>query len=101
MRLASKYEYTFETTWKLAKKILQKQYGKNDIELTMNNIFRYMEGYGYTQHWEHWKTYYQERNNTAHEYNIQKSRALIELVPQFLEDVEFFINKLEKEQNDN
>ena len=59
------------------KKFLMKTYGKTEQELTMNNIFRLMQGYGYIENWETWRDYYQKRNNTAHEYSLEKSRVLI------------------------
>jgi len=96
-----RFEYTLEMSWKLAKKILIQKYGKEEKELSMNNIFRFMEGYGYTKNWENWKNYYQKRNETAHEYDFVKSRTLITLVPDFLNDVEFFIKKLQEESNDD
>lgn len=96
-----RFEYTLETAWKLAKKILIQKYGKTEPELTMNNIFRFMEGYGYAKKWEHWKEYYQKRNNTAHEYDFIKARTLISLIPNFLVDVEYFITKLKEEDNEN
>lgn len=96
-----RFEYTLETAWKLVKKILIKKYGKTDKELTMNNIFRFMQGYGYAQNWENWKDYYEKRNNTAHEYNISKSRELITIIPSFLDDTEFLISKLKEIKSDD
>ena len=77
------------------------KYGKTEQELTVNNIFRFMQGYGYTINWENWRKYYQKRNDTAHEYNLVKSRELLELVPNLIEDTEFFINKLKEDANAN
>ena len=94
-----RFEYTLETAWKLVKKILIQKYGKTEPELTMNNIFRSMQGYGYAKDWEKWRSYYQKRNDTAHEYNIVKSRQLIEIIPAFLEDTEFLIKKLNEDLN--
>ena len=96
-----RFEYTLETAWKLMKKILIKKYGKDEKELTINNIFRFMEGYGYIEDWQKWKDYYQKRNNTAHEYNLEKSRELVCLIPDFLSDVEFFINSIKERQNED
>ena len=96
-----RFEYTLEVAWKLMKKIFIKTYGKTEQELTMNNIFRFMQGYGYTSNWENWRDYYQRRNNTSHEYNIEKSRQLIEIIPNFISDVDFLIAKLKGKQGDN
>lgn len=94
-----RFEYTLETAWKLVKRIFIQKYGKTDTELTMNNIFRFMQGYGYAENWEDWKNYYEKRNNTAHEYNIEKSRVLIELIPEFLNDTEYLISRLKESEN--
>jgi nucleotidyltransferase substrate binding protein (TIGR01987 family) len=90
-----RYEYTFETAWKLLKKYFKLQYNKSEEELTMNNIFRFMEAYGFTKNWLNWKKYYELRNNTAHEYDINKSYNVLNFVPAFLEDIQFLINKWE------
>lgn len=92
-----RFEYTLETSWKLMKRVLKKVYGKNEQELTVNNIFRFMQGYGFIENWENWKDYYAKRNDTSQEYNIEKSRELIKIIPQFIADADFFINKLQRE----
>lgn len=96
-----RFEYTLETAWKLAKKVFIQNYGKTEKELSMNNIFRFMQGYGFTENWERWRNYYQKRNDTAHEYNIVKSRKIIEIIPDFLKDTEMLIEKLKKNIQDN
>ena len=96
-----RFEYTLETAWKLTKKVLIEKYGKNERELSVNNIFRFMQGYDYVKNWENWRNYYQKRNETAHEYNLLKSRKLLEIMPQFLEDVEDLIKGLKKDLNDD
>lgn len=96
-----RFEYTLETAWKLAKKIFIQKFGKTEAELSVNNIFRLMQGYGYALNWESWKDYYQKRNNTAHEYSIEKSRQLMEIIPLFINDVEIFMKKLKEEENAN
>lgn len=88
-----RFEYTLETVWKLMKKYLKEQYSKTEEELTINNIFRFMEGYGFTNSWLNWKNYYEKRNNTAHEYSLEKSRILLEIIPDFIADVEFLLKK--------
>ncbi len=96
-----RFEYTLEAAWKLTKKIFIQNYGKTEKELSMNNIFRLMQGYGFTENWERWRNYYQKRNDTAHEYNLVKSRKIIEIIPDFLKDTEMLIEKLKKNIQDN
>ena len=46
--------------------------------------------------WENWKLYYAKRNDTSHEYNIEKARELLRIIPQFIADVQFLINNFDK-----
>ena len=97
-----RFEYTLEISRKIMKRILKKIYGKSEDELTVNNTFRFMQGYKFIPNWENWKNYYEKLNNTAHEYNLEKSRALIEIIPNFIEDTGILINNIERKlENDN
>ena len=89
-----RFEYTLETSIKLMRKILKQVYFTNEKDLTVNNIFRLMEGYKFIISWENWKNYYQKRNDTSHEYNLQKSRELLKIIPAFIKDTEFLIKNL-------
>ena len=91
-----RFEYSLEIARKLMKRVLKNIYGKSEEELTVNNIFRFMQGYKFISNWENWRTYYEKRNNTEHEYNLEKSRRLLELIPQFIKDTDIFINNLEE-----
>ena len=95
-----RFEYTLELARKMMKKVLKKIYGLSEDELTVNNTFRFMQGYKYINNWENWRNYYEQRNNTAHEYNLQKSRQLIEIIPQFIDDTELLIKNLKEKHND-
>ena len=88
-----RYEYTFETAWKTMKKYFKLQYGKKEEDLTMNNIFRFMEAYGFAKDWTNWRDYYTKRNSTAHKYNIEKARNLVEIIPEFIKSVDFLLEK--------
>ena len=91
-----RFEYTLEIARKTMKRVLKNIYAKTEEELTVNNTFRFMQGYKFIPNWENWRTYYERRNNTAHEYNLEKSRKLLEIMPLFIEDVEYLVNKLEE-----
>jgi len=89
-----RFEYTLETSIKLMRKILKQVYFTDEKDLTVNNIFRLMEGYKFIISWENWKNYYQKRNDTSHEYNLQKSRALLKIVPNFIKDADILVKNL-------
>ena len=91
-----RFEYTVETSWKTMKKFLKLQYGKDDKELTMNNIFRLMEGYAFITSWETWREYYDRRNDTSHEYNQIKAKKILKIADKFLEDCNYLYTQLEK-----
>ena len=78
------------------KKYLKEVYGKDDKELTMNNIFRLMEGYGFIKSWETWREYYDRRNDTSHEYNNEKSKKILGIIEDFWQEVNEFYNNLKQ-----
>jgi len=91
-----RFEYTIESSIKIMKRFLKKVYAVDEKDLTVNNAFRLMEGYGFITSWETWKLYYENRNNTAHEYDIDKSRELLKFIPDFIEDATFLLENLKK-----
>lgn len=95
-----RFEYSMETSLKLMRKYLKLAYAKEDKELTVNNIFRFMEGYELIQDWEKWKYYYAKRNDTSYEYNIEKARELLGIIPKFIEDLDFLLHNLEQALSD-
>ncbi|MBQ3312069.1 nucleotidyltransferase substrate binding protein [bacterium] len=92
-----RFEYTIETSWKIMKKYLKQIYGKTDKELTMNNIFRLMEGYGFIKSWEDWHNYYEKRNDTSHEYNEERANKILDIIDDFVSNAEFLYQHLSKE----
>lgn len=94
-----RFEFTVETSWKMMKKYLKEVYGKDDKELTMNNIFRLMEGYGFIKSWETWREYYDRRNDTSHEYNREKALNILNSMESLLNDADYLYTELEKELN--
>ena len=94
-----RFEFTVETSWKTMKKYLKEVYGKDDKELTMNNIFRYMEGYGFINSWEVWREYYDRRNDTSNEYNQEKAKNILNTMGNLLKDATFLYSELDKELN--
>ena len=77
-------------------KFLKKEYDKSESDLTINNIFREMYSLDLIKNFENWVEYRQKRNITSHEYNIDLTYSIIDIVPKFIEDVQYLINSLEK-----
>ena len=91
-----RFEYTYETAKKIMNKYLKKEYDKEEKDLTINNIFREMYGLGLIKSFENWADYREKRNTTSHEYNLEKTYIIIDIIPNFIKDTEFLINKLSK-----
>ena len=51
---------------------------------------------GLIKDFENWAEYREKRNTTALEYDIQKTYPIIEIIPKFIDDVDFFITNIEK-----
>lgn len=96
-----RFEYTYELSWKIMKKYLKLFFNKTEQELTIKNIFRYMEGYELIKDWTKWVEYNDTRNNTSHEYNLNKAQFVLTVLQTFLDDVKNFIICLEKSINEN
>lgn len=96
-----RFEYTYECAKKIMNKFLKKEYDKQDSELSINNIFREMNGLGFIQNFDNWVEYRQKRNLKSHEYNIELTYPIIDIIPKFINDTEFLIHKLETVLKDN
>lgn len=91
-----RFEYTYEMSKKIMNKFLKKEYDKTEKELSINNIFREMYGLSLIDSFDNWVDYRESRNISAYEYDITKTYPIIELIPRFLVDVDFFITHLEQ-----
>ncbi len=91
-----RFEFSLEISWKIMKRFLKLRYAKTDQELTMNNIFRFMENYDFIPSWKSWQNYYSKRNNTAHEYNQIKARELLSCTKDLIKDMEYLYSNLKK-----
>lgn len=90
-----RFEYTYETAKKVMNKFLKKEYDKTERELSINNIFREMYGLDLIKNFENWTDYREKRNFTSHEYDEKYTHTIVEIIPQFLDDVDYLINRLE------
>lgn len=96
-----RFKCTYELSRKIMKKYLKLFFNKTEQELTIKNIFRYMQGYGLIKDWTKWVEYNDARNNTSHEYNLNKAQFVLTVLQSFLEDVKSFVACLESAINEN
>ena len=89
------FEYTYETSKKIMNKFLKKEYYKTEKELAINNIFREMYSLDLIENFENWVDYREKRNCTSNEYNDGNTYLIIDIIPQFIKDVEYLINSLD------
>lgn len=92
-----RFEYTYETAKKMMNKYLKYEFDKTD--LPVNNVFREIYGLEMIDNFEKWVDYRTLRNNTSHEYNKHKANMIIEILPEFISDVEKFFINLQKSLN--
>jgi len=90
-----RFEYTFESAKKIMNKFLKKEYDKTEKDLTINNIFREMYGIGLIENFENWVDYREKCNTTSHEYNDLWTYPILDIIPRFIKDVEFFIKNMD------
>ena len=90
-----RFEYTYESARKIMSRFLKKEYDKTEKDLSVNNVFREMYNLGYLKNFENWVMYREKRNITSHEYNLEETYGIIDIIPQFIEDTEFLIIQLE------
>ena len=96
-----RFEYTYESAKKIMNKFLKKEYDKTEKDLSINNIFREMYSLGLIENFENWVEYREKRNITSHEYNLKLTYTIIDCVQNFINDVEFLVDNLEKVLTDD
>ena len=89
-----RFEYTYESAKKIMNKYLKKEYDKEEKDLTINNIFREMYALGLIENFENWSDYREKRNITSHEYNLEKTYIIMDIIPNFIKDTKILITKL-------
>ena len=91
----------FEYTYALSVKFIQRYIELNipnqeDLNsLTFNQLIRQANKMGILlSNLDEWIIYRQKRNITSHTYNIEKAKEVISIVGQFIEEIEFLVDKI-------
>lgn len=94
-----RFEYTYETAKKFMNKYLKYAFDKTDLPI--NNVFREIYGLELIDDYERWVDYRTNRNEILGVYNIHNENKIIEVLNDFIQDVEYFIVNLNQSINKN
>ena len=82
-----RFETCYDCLWKVLKRYLTEELGVANTPNSPKPIFRIAaESNLFTTPVEQWFRYANARVATTHDYDIEKARACLDLVPEFLDD---------------
>ncbi len=90
-----RFEFAFEMSWKLLKRYLVEELGLAETPNSPKPILRIAaENNLLNGNIEAWLGYAEARVSTAHDYSGEKAKAVLALVPAFLEDATRLYSKM-------
>ncbi len=97
-----RYEYTYELAWKTLKRFLEvSQPSVTTIDqLSFPVLIRTAWEQGLLKSsWDVWKIFRDARNQTSHAYDEKKARKVFSIIPNFLIEVKYLYQQLDKRNN--
>ena len=92
-----RFEYTFELCHKMLRRYLEltEASAESVEEMTFPALIRTSSERGLLLNsWEQWKQYRQGRNLTSHTYDEDKAIYVYSVIPAFLQDAQYLLQKL-------
>ncbi len=93
------FEYTYELSYKMLKRYLEMSEPTSEIidSMSFPELIRTGSERGLLKSdWSCWKQYREVRNITAHTYNDSKAEAAFSIIPDFLIEAEYLLQKLKE-----
>ncbi|NBT85709.1 MAG: nucleotidyltransferase [Alphaproteobacteria bacterium] len=93
------FEYTYELSYKMLKRYLEMSEATSEIidSMSFPELIRTGSERGLLKSdWSCWKQYREVRNITAHTYNDSKAEAAFSIIPDFLIEAEYLLQKLKE-----
>ncbi len=87
-----RFEYTYELSWKLLKRVLSEEYGVK--ESLIKNIYREAGRKELIDDVKKWFSFHTARNLTSHTYNEQTAEETYAVAKLFIIEAENLLNKL-------
>ena len=88
------FEYCYELSWKIIKRVLSSK----GIEVNSpKDTFREAGRNKIIEDVKKWFMFLETRNLTVHTYNVKILEEVMKIIPEFKDELELLINKLEKD----
>ena len=82
-----RFETCYDCLWKVLKRYLIEELGLAEVPNSPNPIFRLASENGlFRVPLEQWMRYASARTDTSHDYDGEKAKACLELMPDFIDD---------------
>ena len=94
-----RFEYTYSLAIKMMTRYINKVSPSTETDMTFNEIIRKSNRLGLLKsNLDKWTEYRQKRNMTSHTYDEKIANLVVNIIPEFKDEVDFLLNKLK--QND-
>lgn len=94
-----RFEYTYSLAIKMMTRYINKVSPSTEADMTFNEIIRKSNRLGLLKNnLDKWTEYRQKRNMTSHTYDEKIANLVVNIIPEFKDEVDFLLNKLK--QND-
>lgn len=94
------FEVAYEQSWKMMKRWLEINFNPLEVDGTSRRqLFRLASEAGLIADVDLWMLFHKARNETSHTYDIEKARAVLEMVEPFLTECKALIAAL-RSKND-
>ena len=94
-----RFEYTYSLAIKMMTRYINKVSPSTEADMTFNEIIRKSNRLGLLKNnLDKWTEYRQKRNMTSHTYDEKIANLVVNIIPEFKDEVYFLLNKLK--QND-
>jgi nucleotidyltransferase substrate binding protein (TIGR01987 family) len=92
-----RFEYTYELSWKMLKRYLEATLpNPEEVDgMSFQTLIRTGSEQGLLlSGWDTWVRYRKARGSTSHTYDEEKAREVFSIVPEFLQEARYLIDRL-------
>src|SRR6266571_156826 len=92
-----RFEYTYELSWKMLKRYLAATFpNSEEVDgMTFQTLIRTGSELGLLlSGWDNWVRYRKARGATSHTYDQEKAREVYRIVPEFLREARYLLDRL-------